>query len=83
MKAACCLVAAGIVGTVASCRFSPSGNEAATQRPDQDAQPSLMAQVRTSIEQGVQGIRKLLSQVILRGGNGSDINLPGTMGPRP
>ena len=52
MKTACPLVvAAGIVGTVASCRFSPSGNEAATQRPDQDAQPSLMVQVRTAIEQ--------------------------------
>jgi hypothetical protein len=52
MKTACCLVvAAGIVGTVASCQFSPSGNEAPTERPDQDAQPSLMAQVHTSIEQ--------------------------------
>ena len=53
MKTACCLVvAAGIVGTVASCQFSPSGNEAPTERPDQDAQPSLMAQVQISIEQG-------------------------------
>jgi len=53
MKTACCLVvAAGIVGTVASCGFSPSGNEAPTERPDQNAQPSLMAQVHTSIEQG-------------------------------
>src|SRR5262245_13536588 len=47
MKTACCLVvAAGIFGTVAAGRFSPS-----TERPDQDAQPSLMAQVHTSIEQ--------------------------------
>jgi hypothetical protein len=52
MKTRCCLVvAAGIVGTVASCRFSPNGNEAPTERPDQDAQPSLMVQVRTAIEQ--------------------------------
>jgi hypothetical protein len=52
MKTRCCLVvAAGIVGTVASCRFSPNGNEAPTERPDQDAQPSLMAQVHTSIAQ--------------------------------
>ena len=53
MKTACSLVvAAGIVGAVASCRFFPSANEALTERPDQDAQPSLMAHVHTSIEQG-------------------------------
>ena len=53
MKTACSLVvAAGIVGAVASCRFFPSANEALTARPDQDAQPSLMAHVHTSIEEG-------------------------------
>ena len=45
------VVAVGIVGTVASCRFSPSGDMATTDRPDQDAQASLMAQVHTSIEE--------------------------------
>jgi hypothetical protein len=51
MKTSCRLVvAAGIVGTVVSCRFSPNGNETPTERPDQDAQPSLLAQVQTSIE---------------------------------
>jgi hypothetical protein len=53
MKTACCLfAAAGIVGLVASCRFTPSTDIAPTEQPDQDAQPSLMAQVHTSIEQG-------------------------------
>ena len=51
MKFACCLVvAAGIVGTVVSCRFSPNGSEASTERLDQDAQPST-AQAHTPIEQ--------------------------------
>jgi hypothetical protein len=45
------VVAAGIVGAVALCRFSPSGDTAPTERPDQDAQPSLMAQVHTLIEE--------------------------------
>ena len=53
MKTACSLVvAAGIVGIVATFRFSPSANEALTARPDQDAQPSLMAHVHASIEEG-------------------------------
>ena len=52
MKTACCLfAAAGIVGLVASCRFTPSTDIAPTEQPDQDAQPSLMVQVRTAIEQ--------------------------------
>ena len=52
MKTECRLmVAAGIVAIVASCRFSPSGDMATTDRPDQDAQASLMAQVHTSIEE--------------------------------
>ena len=52
MKTECRLmVAAGIVAIVASCRFSPSGDMATTDRPDQDAQASLMAQVHTSMEE--------------------------------
>ena len=52
MKTACCLVvAAGIVGTVASCRFSPSGDMAPSESPDQDAQPSTAAHAHTPIEQ--------------------------------
>ena len=52
MKFACCLVvAAGIVGTVASCRFSPSGDMAPSESPDQDAQPSTAAHAHTPIEQ--------------------------------
>jgi hypothetical protein len=52
MKTACCLfAAAGIVGLVASCRFTPSTDIAPTEQPDQDAQPSLMAQVHASIEE--------------------------------
>ena len=45
------VVAVGIVGTVASCRFSPSSDEGPTERLDQDAQPSTAAQVHTPIEQ--------------------------------
>jgi hypothetical protein len=51
MKFACCIVVAGIVGTMASCRFSPRGSEAPTRWPDQDAQPSTAAQAHTPIEQ--------------------------------